>query len=132
MKNYKVTVNGNTYHVSIEEIDGQGEAFSQAVAAPPTAPVAAPIQAAAPTPAPAPAASTAAAGTPVKAPMPGTVLDIKVNVGDSVKANQPIIILEAMKMENEIVTPIAGKILSINVAKGASVNTDDTLAVVGS
>ena len=63
--------------------------------------------------------------------MPGTILDIKVNVGDTVTSGAVLVILEAMKMENEIMAPVAGKVVSINVNKGASVNSGDVLVVIG-
>ncbi len=119
MKNYRVTVNGTAYDVCVEEIvDGMSAAPVPQKSAP--APKAA-------TPAP----SSPTAGTKIVAPMPGNILDIKVAVGDTVKANQAVVILEAMKMENEIVSSVAGKVLAVNVSKGASVNTDDCLVVVG-
>lgn len=126
MKNYRITVNGNTYDVQVEEL---GASAPQAVSAPATpAPAAAPAPAPAATPAPAPA--PAGGGKEVTAPMPGNILDIKVNVGDSVAANQVVIVLEAMKMENDIVTPVAGTVASINVTKGQAVNSGDVLITV--
>lgn len=96
----------------------------------PAAPVAAP--AAAPVATPAPVASAApAGGTPVKAPMPGLILRIDCKVGDMVKQNQEIIVMEAMKMENEIFAPCDGKILSIEVKQGQQMNPDDVLVVIG-
>ena len=130
MKRYNITVNGKVYDVAVEEVNG---------AAPMPAATPAPA-AAAPAPAPAPAAEEKAApapaapvegGTEVTSPMPGTVLDIKVNVGDTVAAGQAVIVLEAMKMENDINAPVAGKVMSINVTKGASVETGTLLAVIG-
>ena len=82
--------------------------------------------------APAAAPVAAAAGqTAVTAPMPGNILDIKVSVGDTVNADDVVIILEAMKMENEIFAPASGKVIAINTTKGASVNSGDTLLVIG-
>ena len=125
MKSYRITVNGTVYDVQVEETSG--------ASAP--APAAAPVQSAAPAPAPAaapaPAPAASGSGTPVTAPMPGNILDIKVNVGDSVKENQVVIILEAMKMENEIITSVAGKVTGINVTKGQTVASGDTLITVG-
>ncbi|WP_419021957.1 acetyl-CoA carboxylase biotin carboxyl carrier protein subunit, partial [Collinsella stercoris] len=89
------------------------------------APAAAPAPA--PEPAPAPAAPAVAGSFAQTAPMPGTILDIHVKVGDTVTANQPVMVLEAMKMENEVVAEQAGTIASINVEKGAMVNPGDTL-----
>ena len=67
----------------------------------------------------------------MKAPMPGTIMDVKVNVGDSVERAQVVIIMEAMKMENEIVAPVGGKVLAVQVKKGDSVNAGDVMAVIG-
>ena len=75
--------------------------------------------------------SSPAGGNTITAPMPGTVLDIKVNVGDTVANGDVLLILEAMKMENEIMAPAGGKIVSINATKGASVNAGDVLIVIG-
>ena len=123
MRTFNVTVNGQTYEVSVEEV-GAASAPAAAPAAP-AAPKAAP-KAAAPKAAPAAAGS----GTPVKAPMPGTILDVKVKVGDTVQNGQAVCVLEAMKMENEIPAPKAGKVTSVLASKGASVNTGDTLVTI--
>ena len=121
MKRYNITVNGKAYDVAVEELDAGA------------APVAAAAPAAAPTPAAAPAAAPApvAEGTKVTAPMPGTILDIKVAVGDTVAAGQAVCVLEAMKMENDVNAPCAGKVLSINTTKGSAVETGAVLAVIG-
>ena len=109
MKYYNITVNGVAYSVSVEE----------------TAAGAAPVAAA---PAAAPKAAAGAAGAvAVKAPMPGNILDVKVAAGASVKAGDVLVILEAMKMENEIVAPQDGTVASINVNKGDTVNSGDVL-----
>ncbi|NLM12350.1 MAG: biotin/lipoyl-binding protein [Epulopiscium sp.] len=135
MRKFQVTVNGNTYEVEVEELQG-GQAAAP-VAAPVTASAPAPSAPAAPKAAPqkaaasAPATSVPAGATKVTSPMPGTILDIKVNVGDTVKEGDTIAILEAMKMENEIVATASGKIASINTSKGASVNTGDLIATIG-
>lgn len=118
MRKFHVNVNGTPYEVEVEEI--------AAGAAP-----AAPVQAAAPAPAPAAAAPVAAGATSVTAPMPGNILDIKVKVGDMVEANTVVIMLEAMKMENEIFAGAAGKVTVINVTKGSTVNSGDVLVVIG-
>jgi glutaconyl-CoA decarboxylase len=128
MRKFKINVNGTSYNVEVEELGG----FS-APAAAPVAPAAAPAPAAAAAPA-APAAPKAAApvadGTQVNAPMPGNILDVKVSVGDTVAEGDVLMILEAMKMENEILAPAAGKVVAVQVAKGASVNSGDVLAVL--
>jgi len=129
MKKFNITVNGNSYEVEVEEIkDG-------VVSAPRPQVSAAPAQAApkaAPAPAPAKKASApSAGGDGVKAPMPGTILDIKVSEGQEVKSGQVLVILEAMKMENELVAPKDGVVQSINVSKGASVNSGDVLVTLG-
>ena len=124
MKNYRITVNGTSYDVSVEELAGGVAPVAAPVAA---APVAAPASAAAP----APAAKSAGAGSiKVASPMPGKILDGKANVGDAVKKGQVILILEAMKMENEVVAPEDGTVASIDVAAGATVEAGDTLATL--
>ena len=117
MKYYNITVNGVAYSVSVEET-----AAGAAPVAAPAAPKAAPAPAAAPK-----AAAGAAGAVTVKAPMPGNILDVKVAAGASVKAGDVLVILEAMKMENEIVAPQDGTVASINVHKGDTVNSGDTL-----
>lgn len=127
MRKFNVTVNGQTYEVEVEEVGGAPSAAPVRAAAPVAAPAAA-------APAAAPAAPKAAApiagGTPVKAPMPGTILDVKVKAGDTVKAGQCVCVLEAMKMENEIPAAKDGTVAQVVVAKGASVNAGDTLIVL--
>ncbi len=122
MKRYNITVNGKAYDVAVEELDAGS---APAVAA---APAAAPAPAASPAPA---KAAPVADGTKVTAPMPGTILDIKVAVGDTVKSGQAICVLEAMKMENDVNAPCDGKVLSINATKGSAVETGAVLAVIG-
>lgn len=127
MKNYKITVNGTPYNVTVEE--GAGAPVAAAPVAAPAAPAAAP----APAPAAAPAAPAApatqgtAGSVKVEAPMPGTILDVKVSVGDSVSSGSVLCILEAMKMENEIVAPQDGTVASINVAKSDSVEAGQVI-----
>ncbi len=125
MKNYRITVNGTAYDVAVEEL-GAG---TVPAAAPVATPVAAPV-AAAPAPAAAPAASGSAGSVVVSSPMPGKILGVKANVGAAVKQGDVILVLEAMKMENEVVAPQDGTIASINVSTGDSVEAGDTLATL--
>ena len=125
MKKFNVIVNGKSYDVAVEEL-GEGAAPASVPAA--SAPVAA---APAPAPAAAPAAPAVGAGEKVTAPMPGTILDVKVSQGASVSKGDVIMVLEAMKMENDIVAPCDGSVTSIVVKKGDSVQSGDTLATVG-
>ena len=131
MKKYNVNVNGTAYEVTVEEVVG-GAAPAPVAAAPAAAPAPAPVAAApAAAPAPAPVAAPAGAGEQVKSPMPGNILSVNVNVGDTVAEGQVLMILEAMKMENEIMAPKAGKVTSVNVQKGATVESGTLLCVVG-
>lgn len=126
MKNYRITVNGNTYDVQVEELNGNEAALKAPTitqATPVAAPVATPVQSSAP-------AAGSEGGVSVTSPMPGNILDIKVKVGDKVDTNQCVVVLEAMKMENEIVTPSAGTVASINVTKGQTVSSGDVLITV--
>lgn len=128
MKNYTITVNGTPYNVTVEE--GAGAPVAAApVAAPAAAPAPAPAAAPAhaPAAAPAPAAQGTAGSVKVEAPMPGTILDVKVSVGDSVSSGSVLCILEAMKMENEIVAPQDGTVASVNVSKGDSVEAGQVI-----
>ena len=135
---YNVTLNGKIYEVDVTETDAVVTGVTQvpvAVAAPAVAPVAVAPVAAPEAPSEAPAAAPAVApvsadGTQVKAPMPGTILAVKKTVGDAVKAGDVIVVLEAMKMENDIVAPCDGTVKSINAPKGSTVNTDDVIAVI--
>lgn len=124
MKNYTITVNGTPYNVTVEDATGSA---APVVSAPAPAPVAAPASAPAPAPAAAPAAPAAAGSVSVDAPMPGNILDIKVSNGASVKAGDVLVILEAMKMENDIVAPQDGTVASVNVNKGDTVEAGQTL-----
>ena len=125
MRTFQVTVNGQTYEVSVEEVSGQNMAAAPApvVSAAPARPAAAPKPAA-------PKSSGNAGSVQVKAPMPGTILDIKVKPGDKVKNGQAVCVLEAMKMENEIPAPQDGTIASVEVSKGASVETGAVLVTM--
>lgn len=131
MKKYNVTVNGVTYEVLVEEA-GVVSAPAAAPAAPVQAPAAAPAPAAqAPAAAPAPKASGAQGSIKVTAPMPGTILKMNVKVGDTIKANDLVCILEAMKMENEIFAAEGGTVKSIEAAQGSSVNSGDVIITLG-
>ena len=125
MRKFHVNVNGTPYEVEVEEIAAGARIFlidqwmsvilcSGVMADSPAA-----------------AAPVAAGATSVTAPMPGNILDIKVKVGDMVEANTVVIMLEAMKMENEIFAGAAGKVTAINVTKGSTVNSGDVLVVIG-
>jgi len=127
MTNYRITVNGNTYDVGVEEIGGDPGARGVSIAAAPpaaTAPAAAPIPGALAEPQPVKQASSRAAVIPsgptedVHAPLPGTVISVNVSEGDRVNTNQVLLIFEAMKMENEIVASRAGTVTKVHVAKG--------------
>lgn len=126
MKNYTITVNGNVYEVTVEE-GFTGAASAPKAAAP--APKSAPAPAAAPKAAPA-APAGAAGAVAVTAPMPGKILGVKASAGQAVKRGQVLLILEAMKMENEIVAPQDGTVATINVAVGDSVEPGATLATL--
>jgi glutaconyl-CoA decarboxylase len=131
MKKYKITVNGNAYEVEVEEIGGAPSVVSVAAPAAVPAVSAAPSAPAAPAaPKPASGGAPSAGATVIESPMPGTILDVKVAPGQAVEADEVLLILEAMKMENEIVAPHAGVVDSVAVAKGASVNAGDVLASV--
>lgn len=125
MKNYTITVNGTPYNVTVEDANGSAAPVA-AASAPAAAPASAPAPAPAAAPA-APAAPAAAGSVSVDAPMPGNILDIKVSNGASVKAGDVLLILEAMKMENEIVAPQDGTVASVNVNKGDTVEAGQTL-----
>lgn len=132
LRKFKISIDGTQYLVEMEEVGAPQPTPADAMPAPAApAPAPAPAPAAAPAPAPepapAPAAPAVAGSFAQTAPMPGTILDIHVKVGDTVAANQPVMVLEAMKMENEVVAEQAGTIASINVEKGAMVNPGDTL-----
>ena len=129
MKRFLIKINGKTY-------DAEVEVLGASAAAPAAAPAVAPAPAAAPkATAPAPAAPAAApkAGGPanVTSPLPGTVLRLVKNAGDTVAAGEVVMIVESMKMENEVVAPEAGRIASIAVAAGSAINTGDLLFTLG-
>lgn len=129
MKNYRITVNGTAYDVAVEEV-GETASAPAAAPAPAPAPKAAPAPAPKAAPAPAPAASGSEGSVVVAAPMPGKILSIKANVGASVKKGEVLLILEAMKMENEIVAPEDGTVASVNVSVGSAVEAGDTLVTL--
>ena len=116
MKIYKVKVNGKVYEVELEsvsEVQGAIKADAPKAEAAPVAPV------------------VSGAGVEVKAPMQGKILEVKVKVGDSVSKGQVVAILEAMKLENEIVSPAEGKVVAVAVNKDQTVNNNDLLVVIG-
>lgn len=123
MKNYTITVNGNVYDVTVEEGASTGAPVSQ------TAPKAVTPKAAAPK-AEAPKVSGTAGSIKVNAPMPGKIVAVKANPGDKVSRGQVILVLEAMKMENDIVAPEDGTVASVNVAVGSSVESGETIATL--
>lgn len=142
---YVVTVNGEKYEVEVEKVSGRSGSLSRQpmergprarVEAPAAPAVAVPVAAAAPAApvvekaAPVAAASTGGAAKAVLSPMPGVILDIKVKEGDAVSSGQTVIILEAMKMENEIVSEFAGTVASLKVKKGDTVDTDAVLVEI--
>lgn len=130
IKKFRINVNGVDHIVEVEELS------SSASPAPAAAPAAAPAPVAAPAPAPAPAAPAAApapvpaGGQTVTAPMPGNILKVNVTAGQAVKAGQVLCVLEAMKMENEIMAPCDGKVAQVLVSKGATVDTDAPLVTL--
>lgn len=129
---YKVTLNGRTYEVEVEAgkamLLDEYEAIVPTAA--PAAPAAAPAPVAAPAAAPAPAAAAPVAGDAVTAPMPGNILKVNVTAGQAVKEGDVLVVLEAMKMENDIVAPEDGTIASINVANGDAVESGAVLATL--
>ncbi len=131
---YNVTINDKVYEVEVEK--GKANLIrTTAVQAAPAPAAAAPVAAApaaapAPAPAAAPAASVQAGTTPVNSPMPGTILDVKVTVGQAVKEGDLVVILEAMKMENEIYAPCAGTVAQVLTSKGATVDTGAPLVTI--
>ena len=117
MKKYRVTVNGTAYEIELEELTGAAPAAPAAPAAAPVAPAA-------------PAAAAPAGGEKITAPMPGTILAGNVAQGAAVKKGDVLMILEAMKMENEIMCPCDGTVASVNTSKGSTVETGALLCVI--
>ena len=127
---YNVTINDKVYEVEVEK--GKANLIKTTAVAAAPAPAAAPVAAApaSPAPAAAPAVAAVAGTTPVDSPMPGTILDIKVSVGQAVKEGDLVCILEAMKMENEIYAPCSGSVAQVLVTKGQSVDTGTPLVSI--
>ena len=118
MKRFAITVNGVVYDVTVDETGAAPAPVAPTAPAAPVAPAA-------------PAAAPVAGGSQVTSPMPGTILDVKVNVGDTVSNGQVLVLLEAMKMENEICAPCDGKVVSVAVKKGDAVDTGSLMVVIG-
>ena len=118
MKKYRVTVNGTTYEVDVEQVGGEVTAANPVNSAP-VAPAQAPVAKQAPT--------VSGNGEKVAAPMPGTIMKVNVTAGSTVKKGDSLLVLEAMKMENDIAAPCDGTIASVCVSQGASVSTGDVL-----
>lgn len=133
MKKYRVYVNGEAFEVMVEELGGSATSYAPVVTpVPPQTPT--PETQNIPSPSSPPtekkAEPKAAGSVQVTAPMPGSVLDVKVKEGDSVKEGDTLLILEAMKMENEITAPVSGVVKNIKVSNGATVNTGDLMLVI--
>lgn len=136
---YVATINGKRYEVEVEKVDAYKSLDRNGVAAPkapvlaasaPRAATPAPVVAPAPAAAPAPAPAPAAGGTTVEAPMPGKVLSVKAAVGQAVKFGEPLVIMEAMKMETEIVAPADGTVSQVLVNTGDSVDTGAAMVIL--
>ncbi len=121
MKKYRINLNGKTYEVEVEEMK-EGEEIKPAQPKHQAAPKV--LQKSQPV-------SNAGQGQDVSAPMPGTIVGIKVKEGDTVKAGQVLVILEAMKMENEIIAPKDGKVMQVKVSQGANVGAGEGLILIG-
>ena len=120
MKKYRVNVNGTNYEIELEAMsEGDINKTAAAVSAPTPAPAAAP------------AAAPIANATKVKSPMPGTIMSVSIAQGENVKKGQVLMVLEAMKMENEIMSPADGRIVLLNVTSGATVDTGTLLCMIG-
>lgn len=135
MKAYQVTVNGQVFQVTVEEASGTGTIPAMSLIQPVAAPMPQPV-APAPKPAPAPApakpkAEVPTGGKKIQAPMPGKILKLNFTTGSTVKRGDVLVVLEAMKMENDIMAPNDATIVSVHVAQGDNVNTGDVLVVLG-
>lgn len=130
MRKFNITVNGQAYEVEVEEVGGAVSAAPVRAATPVAAAPAPAAAPAAPKAAPAAPKAAAGAGDPVKSPMPGNILDVKVKVGDKVTNGTCLVVLEAMKMENEIPAPKDGTVTSVLVNKGATVSAGDVLVTL--
>lgn len=130
LRKFKISVDGKEYLVEMEEIGGTPAPAAAPSPSPAVAPAPVDEVPAEPSPAPAPASSAPAGADALAAPMPGTILKVLVNVGNSVSENQPLMILEAMKMENEIVASSAGTVSAIHVSAGQTVNPGDGLITI--
>ena len=126
MKKYNVTVNGTAYEITLEAVDAAEIKTAPVAASAPAAPAVEPAPAPAPVAAPAPAAG----GETITSPMPGTILAVNVQNGTVVKKGDVLMILEAMKMENEIISPVDGTVASVNTTKGSAVETGAVLCVI--
>ena len=128
MKRFNITVNGVAYDVVVEEVGASASTVAPApvASAPAPAPAPAPV-ATAPAPAPTPAPAGAAGSVEIKAPLQGTIMKVLVKPGDAVKKGTPVCVIEALKMENDVVAPQDGIIASVNVKGGDSVKTDEVL-----
>lgn len=122
LRKFKVEINGREYDVKFEEIGAVAQQFTEAAISQASEKAAAPQQQSAPV--------SSAGGKSITAPMPGNILDIRVSVGEKVSKNKPLLILEAMKMENEIVAPQDGTITAIHVQKGDTVNAGTLLVSI--
>ncbi len=120
MKKYNVNVNGNSYEITLEVVDAADVKTTASTT--PIAEASAPV---------APVATATTGGETVNSPMPGTILNVNVQNGSAVKKGDVLMILEAMKMENEIMSPCDGTVTSVNVQKGSSVETGAVLCVIG-
>ena len=134
MRKFNISVNGKSYEVEVEELGSVAATYN---APAPTAPISVPAPASAPTVTKVKepvktevAAAVVQGGETISSPMPGTILEVNVKPGDDVKRGQVMLILEAMKMENEIMAPLDGKVAQVGVTKGQSVDTGDMLVVI--